>query len=190
MSIKREKIIVLKTFPFLESDLILRGLTSSGVKMSFIAKGALKSKNRFAGGVLEPCSFIEVEYKVSRRSLHRLNQAWFLKDFRGLRQDYHRLTAALYFVGVVESLSTESEQDSHELFNLLGNALIEAENTSHLENLKLFFQIKLLFLQGILPNPDRYSHILGRALKEHKDFNQTDKTLLLQSQKALNNYLC
>ena len=184
--LKREKIIVLKTFPFLESNLIVRGLSSHGIKMSFIAKGALKSKRRFGGGVLDPCSFIEVEYQVSR-SLHRLHQAWFLKDFRDLRTDYHRLTMALYFVRLVENLSTEGQEDFRELFNLLGNALIEAEKSSHLDNLKLFFQVKLLFLQGVLPQPDRYSDILNSPLKAHENFNQENR--LLKPEEALNRYL-
>ena len=189
MGIKREKIIVLKTFPFSESDLILRGLNSSGLKMSFIAKGALKSKRLFSGGVLEPCSFIEVEYRDSKNSLYRISQAWFLKDFRGLRADYNRLTLALYFVRLAEHFSTEGGEDSsHELFNLLGNALIEAEASAHLENLKLFFQVKLLFLQGVLPNPQEYSSILSYALKEHKSFKQ-DIDLFLKSKKALDHYL-
>ena len=70
---------------FLESNLIVRGLNSHGIKMSFIAKGALKSKRRFGGGVLDPCSFIEVEYQVSR-SLYRVGSGWVLKDFRDLRR--------------------------------------------------------------------------------------------------------
>lgn len=189
MGIERAKIIVLKAFPFSESDLILRGLNSFGLKMSFIAKGALKSKRVFSGGVLEPCSFIEVEYKVSKNSLYRLSQAWFLKDFRGLRADYNRLTLALYFVRLAEHFSTEGGEDSsHELFNLLGNALIEAESSSHLENLKLFFQVKLLFLQGVLPDLGEYSSILSCALKEHRNFKQ-NIDLLLKSKEALDHYL-
>ena len=95
--LKREKIIVLKTFPFLESDLILRGLTSSSMKVSFIAKGALKSRHRFGGGVLEPCSFIEVEYKPSRRSLHRLTQAWFFKGLQRFKEGLSPFDYGLVF---------------------------------------------------------------------------------------------
>lgn len=189
MNVKREKIIVLKTFPFSESDLILRGLNSSGLKMSFIAKGALKSKRVFSGGVLEPCSFIELEYRASKNSLYRISQAWFLRDFRGLRAGYNRLTLALYFVRLAEHFSTEGGEDSsRELFNLLGNALIEAESSAHLENLKLFFQVKLLFLQGVLPDPEEYSSILNCALKEHQSFKQ-NTDLLLKSKEALNHYM-
>ena len=188
--LKREKIIVLKTFPFSESDVILRGLSSLGVKMNFLAKGALKSRRRFSGGVLNPCSFIEVEYKRSRQSFHRLQQAWFLRDFTGLRRDYDRLSLGLYFVRILDRISTEGGQnDSPELFRLLGQALMEAEKSSHLKNLKLFFQVKLLFLQGILPNPHQYSAILGCFLKEHENFKPTGPVLMFNPEEALKNYV-
>lgn len=170
--------------------MILRGLNPLGVKMSFIAKGALKSRRRFPGGVLEPCSFIEVEYRLSRKSFHRLQQAWFLKDFKDLRKDYNRLSLSLYFVQILDRLSTEGRQsDSPELFRLLGQALVEAEKSSHLKNLKLFFQIKLLFLQGILPNPHQYSDILSRFLKEHESFKLTGQILMFNPEEALKGYL-
>ena len=40
----KEQIIVLNTYPYSESDLIVRGLNSKGCQISFIARGALKSK--------------------------------------------------------------------------------------------------------------------------------------------------
>ena len=44
----KDRIIVLKNQPFSESDLIVRGLNSRGCQVSFIAKGALKSKKTFS----------------------------------------------------------------------------------------------------------------------------------------------
>ena len=187
---KRSQIIVLKTFPFSEADLIVKGIDSRGRRMSFIAKGALKSRRAFAGGVLEPCSFIEAEYKPSKRSLHRLFQAWFLRDFRGLRENYSRLALALRFVALIESFSTEETEgdSSKELFHLLGNGLSEAETSPCLENLKLFFYTKLLFLQGALPDPERHRLILSRPLREHKTF-MPDPKEISRSEEALNQYL-
>ena len=190
---QRVKLIVLKTFPFSEADLILTGIDSFGRRMRFIAKGALKSRRSFAGGVLEPCSFIRAEYRPSKKSLHKMFQAWFLRDFRGLREDYSRLTLALRFAGLIESFSTEEEESgaggySKELFHLLGNGLSEAETSPCLESLKLFFYTKLLFLQGALPNPERHRQILSRSLREHRDFTPDPKDLL-RSEEALNEYI-
>ena len=187
---RRSQIIVLKTFPFSEADLILKGIDSRGRQLRFIAKGALKSRRAFAGAVLEPCSFIEAEYRPSKKSLHKLLQAWFLRDFRGLRKDYNRLTLALLFAELIETFSTEAAEgdSSKELFHLLGNGLSEAETSPCLENLKLFFYTKLLFLQGALPDPEKHRLILSRPLREHRSITLNPKDIL-RSEEALNHYL-
>lgn len=191
--LKRVKIIVLKTFPFRESDLIVKGLSSSGLQMNFIAKGALKSKKRFFGGVLEPFSFIELEYRQSAQSLHHLKQAWMLEDFHELRKDYDRLQMAFYILKIAGALSLEGEEgDSKELFSLVGNALLEAQRSPRLNTLKLFFQIKLLFLQGVLPQALSRQDILNRTLKDHLTFNinkDEQKKISEQVDQTLNRYL-
>lgn len=190
--LQRDRIIVLKSMPFAESDLIIRGLNQKGNVLSFIAKGSQKSKKRFVGGVLEPTSFIEVEYRPSRASLNRLKQAWFLNPFSKLRKDYKRLNLSFYFLKVVDHISQEGLQDSQELFHLLGNALLQAEKTSSLENLKLFFQMKILYLQGVLPENLTEPSILGRPLERHEELHITSSQRTLFSQEvnqALTMYL-
>ena len=177
----RDRIIVLKNQPFSESDLIVRGLNTKGCQISFIAKGALKSKKRFSGGVLDPTAYIELEYRSSKKFLHQLQQAWFLEDFFHLRRDYNRLNLALYFLKMIHEISQEGTEDSEELFHLLGNALREAQNSSCLDSLKLFFQVKVLFLQGVLPKELALPEVLKSTLKQHKVFkmNEKEKKLLL-----------
>ena len=189
--LEKEQIIVLKSLPYSESDLIVHGINAQGIKKQFIAKGALKSKKRFSGGVLEPTSFIEIQYKISR-SLHRLQEAWFLNDFKKLRKDYDRLETALYFVKVISEISQEGGTDSKELFHLLGNALSLAEISSSLELLKLFFQVKLLFVQGVLPPSSLFSKILNCSLKDHLNFEIDPKEFQALSHKmdqVLNHYI-
>ena len=188
----RNRIIVLTNQPFFESDLIVRGLNTKGCQLSFIAKGALKSKKRFFGGVLEPTAYIEIEYRPSKKSLHKLQQAWFLEDFSDLRKDYNRLNLALYFLKVIRQISQEGTEDSEELFHLLGNALMEAQNSPCLDSLKLFFQVKILFLQGVLPKELSPSEILKSALHQHKNFEMNEgkkKNLLNQLDQSLKLYL-
>ena len=188
----RERIIVLKNQAFSESDLIVRGLNAKGCQMSFIAKGALKSRKRFSGGILDPTAYIELEYHPSKKSLHRLQQAWFLKDFSDLRKDYSRLSLALYFLQVIAQISQEGGEDSEELFHLLGNALTEAQNSSCLDSLKLFFQVKVLFLQGVLPKKLSIAEVLEKPLNQHTDFEMKEeqkKILLNQLDKSLKLYI-
>ena len=167
----REKIIVLKNIPFQESDLIIKGINEEGAQRSFIAKSALKSKKRFTGSVLEPGSYIALEYKKSRSSLPRLNQAWFLESFPGLRSEYARLDLALYFLKLIYFISQEGAEDAGELFHLLGNALREAEKSTNLKSLKLFFEMKVLYFEGALPLDLKEESILKSKLKDHESFN-------------------
>ena len=169
--IVRDKIIVLKNQAFSESDLIVRGLNQQGCQLSFIAKGALKSKRRFAGGVLEPSSYIELDYKKSKSSLYPIQQAWILEDFRKLRSSWSRLNLALYFLSVMEKLSQEGETDSANLFHLLGNSLKQAETSSDLESLKILFQAKILYLQGVLSQEISNSELLNKTIEKHEELN-------------------
>ena len=138
--------------------------------LSFIAKGALKSKKRFAGGLLEPSNFIGVEYRKSRRqTLHFLSQAWALKRFEGLRKSYERCQLAFHFLSLMEKISQEGAEDSAHLFNLLGNALSTLEQSQHLPSLKFLFEFRLLLLQGVLPKElQKERPLLNLTVAEHE----------------------
>ena len=97
---------------------------------------------------MEPSSYIEIEYRPSKSALNTLQQAWFLDNFSKLRTSYQRLSLALYFLNLISKLSQEGTEDTEELFRLLGNALKLTETSEKLDNLKICFQIKLLFGQG------------------------------------------
>jgi DNA repair protein RecO (recombination protein O) len=168
----KERILVLKTFKHGEADLIVHGLNPLGARMGFFAKGAMKSRKRFAGGILEPTHYIEVTYKpgnaIEGDPLHTLLEANLLKEFPRLRTDYTRLEAALYMLRLVHKLSQQGVVDSPELFNLLGNALAAAETSAHVENLKLQFELKLLSAQGVLPAEDAFTPWLQLPLAQHE----------------------
>ncbi len=170
--ILKEKIIVLRKIKHGESDLILHGLNPLGARMNFFARGGLKSKKRFAGGVLEPTHYIEVTYKVGAMNdgdpLHTLMEATVIREFIGLRKDYARIEAALHMLKVVSKLCQQGVVDSPELFNLLGNALGAAETSQNLEKLKVHFELKLLAAQGVLPGEESFGQWLGTSLAQHE----------------------
>lgn len=168
----REKIIVLKTFKHGESDIIVHGINPIGARMNFFARGAHKSRKRFAGGVLEATHYIEVTYKpgalADEDPLHTLLEASMIRDFPKLRTDYDRLEAALYLVKVVHKMSQQGTVDSPELFNLLGNALAAAETSADLNKLKFHFELKLLAAQGVLPGEEQFTPWLKTSLAQHE----------------------
>ena len=149
----KDKIIVLQNTRHLESNLVVKGINSSGSILSFFAPFALKSKKRFLNGVLEPGGYIVVEYRPAQKSegWNRLQQAWVINKFNRLRTDYNRLNLALYILKIFNKSCQEGNTSEPRMFHLLGHTLSTLETTSDLKQLKLFFEIRFLFLQGVLP---------------------------------------
>ena len=173
MAIYKDKVIVLRNNQFGETDLIIKALNQKGALMSFIAKGAVKSRKRFAGGLLEPGCFIGLEYKKARASgLHFLCQAWILERFSALRQSYDRLNMALHFLSLVGKISQEGVEDSPDVFNLLGNGLKALESTQDLSALQFVFEFRLLLSQGVLPKELQGQKVLfNLTIAEHKNLS-------------------
>ncbi len=144
--------IILRKIKYSESDLIVHALSSEGEKLSFIARGALKSKKRFGGGILEPTHFINLTFKLAEGEgrLHLLQEATLINDFANIRKDYDRLSFALHILECVNKVSQEGDTFSDFLFNLLGHTLKAIETAEDLLVLKMQFYLKLLLQQGVV----------------------------------------
>lgn len=170
----KEKVIVLKTVRYGDSDLIVNCLTPQGARLSLFARSALKSKKRFGGGVLEPTHYIHVLYddKTSKGAgdghLHTLKEASLIEDFPRLRTDYNRIELGLHLVQLVANTVREGDVNSTTLFNLLGNALKATEESHDLAKLKTHFEIKLLADQGVLPPEKENIHLVRTPISEHE----------------------
>lgn len=153
---KTGRFIILKTTIFKENDLMVYALNSFGDKKHFLARGALKSKKRFGGGVLEAMNHVELQYDDRRDKTEfvPLSDARLLDGFEGIRQDYDRLTTGLMLVRDVFQIAVEGSEDNYAIYNLLGNTLKKLESVSDRFILHLHFRIKLLFYAGYLPNED------------------------------------
>ncbi len=192
--ITKDKVIVLRTTAYGESDLVLQTLNPRGAKFSLFAKGALKSKKRFAGGVLEPSHYIQVVYKRPSHTngLALLQEAALLEGFVNIRQSYDKLELAFHFLQLISRLCQEGVEDAPDLFDILGNSLRALQDSSHLELLKLHFDMKLLAIQGVLPPLAKANKLLSLAVRDHARISvqQSElRTLQAQSQSLLAEYL-
>ena len=191
----KDKVIVLQNIRHLESHLIVKGLNNRGQVLSFFASFALKSRKRFASGVLEPGGYIQVEYHPSKKEggWNRLIQASLLNKFSKIRKNYESLNLALHCLKMFNKAGQEGIEGDPELFHLLGNTLKALETSSDLENLKLFFEIRFLFLQGVLPKElQNKSVFFENTIKEHNqaDLSREDLSSVQQElQTALHQYL-
>lgn len=167
------KAIILRSTKYAEADLILTFLSVDGEKFSGIAKGALKSKKRFPGGILEPTHFVELVLNLPTQKdrLPVIEQAVLLEGFEKLRTDYDRLTLALKILEPVSKMAQEGhlQGDIHskDLFNLLGHGLRELQHSNHLEIFQIQFLLKLLLQQGVLDPEPWMTEFLTKSLKDH-----------------------
>jgi DNA repair protein RecO (recombination protein O) len=148
----REKVIILKKTKYSEADLILQCLSSQGHKLSLLARGALRSKKRFSGGILEPTHHVEVQYKKPAQEdrLATLDDATLLHDFAGVRTSYERIEAALKVVEAVARVCQHGDVHSEALFLLTGSALKSLEQNTDIPHFTLHFGIRFLRQQGVL----------------------------------------
>ena len=172
----KDRFIILKKLKFGEADLIVHALSPRGEKMSFIARGAMKSKKRFGGGILEPSHFVQFTYKeskpVSVGGLKTLTEATLLNDFKNVRSDYDRLELALHILECTARVSQEGDQNSASLFNLLGNSLAALETAENISLLKLLFNLKFLSQQGVLTIENWMEPFLGLNIGSVNDLSE------------------
>lgn len=123
--------IILRTYASAESDLVLRVLSSQGLKYSVLAKHARKSKRRFSS------SFDLFDRGLFRIRHANSNLAW-LESYsakpclRTLREDLNKLTLASLLSECFDLLIKEGSHENPNLFRALElslQSIAEAQNT-------------------------------------------------------------
>ncbi len=191
--------LILKKVKYSEADLIIHALSQSGEKMSFIARGALRSKRRFGGGVLEPTHHVKLTYNVSNRTeMHTIKEAQLLQGFELIRNDYDKLDFALTALNCVSQVSMAGDSNSSTMYNLLGHLLKRLEavtDPSELHLLKVQFYLKFLLQQGVLEVEDWMKPFLKLAVQDTESFEslasqkQTAVARLLSLEKSVLQYV-
>lgn len=114
--------IVLRTWPFQESDLLVSLFTRDLGKVRGVAKAALKSRKRF-GGTLEPMTQVRASYAERlRQELVRLDRFELLASPLADPVDYLRATSLALYAEVLELVLPDHDpQDA--IFRLTLTAL-------------------------------------------------------------------
>jgi DNA repair protein RecO (recombination protein O) len=145
--------IVLRARPFGESDKIVSFLTERYGKITGIAKGASRSRRRFANA-LEPFSLVNLAFRDRARSnLVFLLSADLLDGFRTLTTDLARISYASYLVEITDGLTAERDENSTVFHHLKEGLCYLAECGTSLRFLTAF-ELKLLRLAGYQPGLD------------------------------------
>lgn len=162
--------LVLRTWPFSETSLIVHWLTREFGRVATLAKGARRPKSPFRGKLdlffLADLSF----HRSARSDLHALREVSLRETHPGLRRELGYLEQASYGAALIEQ-ATETDTPVPAVFELM-RGLLEYLPTKPPEPQTIFaFELKLLNDLGLQPDVEQ-SHLnpgakqLVRALIE------------------------
>lgn len=146
-------VIILRTWEFGETDLLVSFFASDRGRLKGVAKGARKSRKRFAN-CLDLFSLVNLEFRPSERvDLHFLNSGRLVHAFPGLRSDFLSLSMASYMVELTEILFPLGVADK-EMFELLKNSFLALSNGNDADEQRVLFEAKAMALGGYGINLD------------------------------------
>lgn len=152
-----------------ESDKIVTFFSQELGKVTGIAKGAKRSKQRFVNK-LEEFSLLQIIYRAPRREgLLFLVEAELEEAFLSLRNNFRRYTVAMYVVELVLRFTREHDPD-REVFNLLNWALLSLEKGTAPLQTGILFHLRLLGAAGYQPDLSRCG-FCGKEVKAPASFS-------------------
>jgi DNA repair protein RecO (recombination protein O) len=146
--------IVLHGLDYGESDRIVTFYTSEFGKIKGIAKGARRSRKRFANTLELFCCCRILFSRRGRDSLALIEDSRVENHFVMIRDDLEKTLIAAYLVELVDQFTLEGKKGS-DLFQLLKEFLTLIDQGRAPEALVRFFEIRLLKHAGYEPVLDR-----------------------------------
>jgi DNA repair protein RecO (recombination protein O) len=141
---------VLRTLSYSESDLIVTFYSYDFGKLKGIAKGAKRSKKRFAN-VFEPFSLTNIIFtRKSRDTLAFIESCDIIDHYHAIRQDMEKTLMASYFIELTDHFSPEGKKNE-KIFQLLQDFLAMLGREKASDAVVRFFEIRLLKLAGFEP---------------------------------------
>src|SRR5438874_7775455 len=167
MPVKESEAIVLRTYPFRESDLLVTLFTRLEGKVRGVARAAKKSRKRF-GGALEPLTYVKVTYEDrERQELARLDACEVIESPLTTEVSYPRLVALGHVAELLDELLPDREA-SDVVFRLAVTVIKHLRR----EDIWLpvtYFQLWMARLMGYLPELSECLNC-GRTLNGSRAF--------------------
>lgn len=146
--------IILHSLDYGESDRIVAFYTRDFGKLRGIAKGARRSRVRFANALELFCLAEIVFSRRGRDSLALIEESRVQRHFENIRQDLDKTLMSSYLVELTDQFTLEDKK-SVDLFELLRDFLGRIDCADCAETLMRFFEIRLLACVGYQPVLDR-----------------------------------
>lgn len=150
MPLKESEAIVLRTYPFRESDLLVTLFTRSEGKVRGVARAAKKSRRRF-GGALEPLTYVKVTYEDrERQELARLDACEVLDSPLTSEVSYPRAVALGHVAELLDELLPDREVNDA-VFRLAVSVLKQIKGNEFWLPIT-YFDLWMARLMGYLPD--------------------------------------
>src|ERR1700747_1531913 len=167
MPLKESEAIVLRTYPFRESDLLVTLFTRLEGKIRGAARAAKKSRRRF-GGALEPLTYVKVTYEDrERQELVRLGACEVIESPLSSEVSYPRAVALGHVAELLDELLPDREANDA-VFRLALAVLAELRGAD-VWMPGTYFELWMTRLMGYLPELSECM-VCGRALNGHRAF--------------------
>lgn len=158
--------IVLRTWPFLEADLLVSLFTREQGRIKGVARHAMRSRRRF-GGALEPMTHVRASYaERPRQELVRLDAFEILSSPLSNPIDYERTAALQLLAETIEEALPEQAPDDP-IFRLVLSVLEELQ-VGRVWLPVLYFALWMNRLMGWMPELSRCvvcgEYLRGRTL--------------------------
>jgi DNA repair protein RecO (recombination protein O) len=150
MPLKESEAIVLRTYAFRESDLLVTLFTRLEGKLRGVARAAKKSRRRF-GGALEPLTYVKASHEDREgRELARLDACEVLESPLGSQVSYPRAVALAHVAEVLDELLPEREANDA-AFRLAISVLAQLRGREFWLPIT-YFDLWMARLMGYLPD--------------------------------------
>lgn len=142
--------IVLSRINYGETDRILNVLSRHHGKISILAKGVRKAQSKLAAGI-ELFSENEVVLHRSKSDMHILTSGRMKNYYGEIAKDLDASNVMYECLKIINKIIPEGQ--GSEYYSVLKNILKEAKNNEiPIDQLKIWFDLKVLKLHGSLPN--------------------------------------
>jgi DNA repair protein RecO (recombination protein O) len=139
--------IIMRIKEFGESDLLVSFFTRDKGRLKGVAKGARRSRRRFAN-CLDLFCLANIEYELKGKSdLYFLHSGKLVHAFPALRSNFSSLSLASYMIELTEILFPPQVTD-RKMFELLKNSFLGLSEGAKNDRLRVIFEAKAMALGG------------------------------------------
>jgi DNA repair protein RecO (recombination protein O) len=144
---------ILRCLNYSESDLIVTFYSRNFGKLKGIAKGAKRSKKRFAN-VFEPFSLTNIIFSRKKTdALAFIESCEIIDHYSDIRRDLEKTLVASYFIDLADHFNPEGKKNI-KVFELLQDFLILLGKENTTDAMVRFFEMRLLRFAGYEPTLD------------------------------------